>query len=237
MTGPPLIEMRGVVKTYQALRPLRIADLTIAHTDRLALSGLDASAAEMFVHLVTGASVPDEGSVKVAGRDTHEIATDTEWLTSLDRFGIVTHRAVLLDSMSVAANLALPITIAIDPMSPETRERVEKHAADVGLEPAVLDTPVGGLTTEQRLRLHLSRAAANGPEFMLLEHPTAHLENAAAATRAGSVLRALSDARGFGWLSIGEDEAFADAAGATRLEVTPATGVVARRKSGWRRWF
>ena len=62
----------------------------------------------MFVHLVTGASVPDEGAVKVAGRDTRDIATDTEWLTSLDRFGIVTHRAVLLDGMSVAANLALP---------------------------------------------------------------------------------------------------------------------------------
>jgi len=237
MTGAPLIELRGVVKAYQSLRPLRIAEMVITATDRLALSGLDAGAAEMFVHLVTGASVPDEGTVKVAGRDTREIATDTEWLTSLDRFGIVTHRAVLLDGMSVAANLALPITIAIDPMSPEIRERVQGDAADVGLESAVLDSPVGGLNTEQRLRLHLSRAAANKPEFLLLEHPTAQLENAAAATRAGSVLRALSAARGFGWLSIGEDEAFADAAGATRLSVTPATGFVVRKKSGWRRWI
>jgi ABC-type lipoprotein export system ATPase subunit len=237
MTGTPLIELRGVVKAYQALRPLRIAELVVSSTDRLALSGLDAGAAEMFVHLITGASVPDEGSVKVAGRDTREIATDTEWLTSLDRFGIVTHRAVLLDGMSVAANLALPITIAIDPLTAEIRQRVEKDAVDVGLEPALLDTPVGNLTTEQRLRLHLSRAAANGPEFMLLEHPTAQLEDAGAATRAGKVLRAISDARGFGWLSIGEDEAFAEAAGATRVSVTPATGVVAAVKSGWRRWF
>lgn len=237
MTAPPLIELRGVVKAYQALRPLRIAELVVSSMDRLALSGLDAGAAEMFVHLITGASVPDEGSVKVAGRDTREIATDTEWLTSLDRFGIVTHRAVLLDGMSVAANLALPITIAIDPLTAEIRQRVEKDAADVGLEPAVLDTPVGNLTTEQRLRLHLSRAAANRPEFMLLEHPAAQLEDAAAAARTGKVLRALSEARGFGWLSIGEDQAFAEAAGATRVAVTPATGVVAAVKSGWRRWF
>lgn len=237
MTATPLIELRGVVKAYQALRPLRIAELVVSSMDRLALSGLDAGAAEMFVHLITGASVPDEGSVKVAGRDTREIATDTEWLTSLDRFGIVTHRAVLLDGMSVAANLALPITIAIDPLTAEIRQRVERDAADVGLEPAVLDTPVGNLTTEQRLRLHLSRAAANRPEFMLLEHPAAQLEDAAAAARTGNVLRALSDARGFGWLSIGEDQAFAEAAGATRVAVTPATGVVAAVKSGWRRWF
>jgi simple sugar transport system ATP-binding protein len=237
MTGIPLIELRGVVKAYQALRPLRVADLAIAATDRLALSGLDAGAAEMFVHLVTGASVPDEGSVKVAGRDTREIATDTEWLTSLDRFGIVTHRAVLLDGMSVAANLALPITIAIDPLSADIRKRVEKDAAEVGLEPAVLDAPVGGLTAEQRLRLHLSRAAANGPEFLLLEHPTAQLEDAQAAARTGKVLRTISESRGFGWLSIGEDEAFAEAAGARRMSLAPATGVVAQVKSGWRRWF
>jgi ABC-type ATPase involved in cell division len=137
----------------------------------------------------------------------------------------------------VAANLALPITIAIDPLSEDIRRRVEKDAVEVGLEPAVFNAPVGNLTTEQRLRLHLSRAAANGPEFMLLEHPAAQLEDAASAARTGKVLRALSEARGFGWLAIGEDEAFAEGAGATRMSVTPATGVVAAVKSGWRRWF
>jgi ABC-type lipoprotein export system ATPase subunit len=129
--------------------------------------------------------VPDEGSVKVAGRDTRDIATDTEWLTSLDRFGIVTHRAVLLDGMSVAANLALPITIAIDPLSEEIRSRVEKDAVEVGPGTCGARQARRRLTTEQRLRLHLSRAAANGPEFMLLEHPAAQLEDAASAARAG----------------------------------------------------
>ena len=31
----------------------------------------------MFVYLVTGAALPDEGTVVVAGRDTREIATET----------------------------------------------------------------------------------------------------------------------------------------------------------------
>jgi hypothetical protein len=42
----------------------------------------------MFVHLVTGAALPDEGVVSIAGRDTRAISTDTEWLRSLDQFGI-----------------------------------------------------------------------------------------------------------------------------------------------------
>src|SRR5262245_11030940 len=107
--GPSLIEIAGVTKKYHGLRPLRLARLTSRQNDRLVLSGFDAAAAEVFVHLITGAAVPDEGTVRVGGRDTREISTDTEWLASLDRFGIVTDRSVLLEGLSAAANLALPL--------------------------------------------------------------------------------------------------------------------------------
>src|SRR5436853_5521753 len=100
MTTPaPALDMAGVVKRYQGLRPLRIRKLLVAPPDRLVLSGFDAAAAEVFVHLVTGATLPDEGDVRVDGRSTRDIATDTEWLASLDRFGIVTDRAVLIEGM------------------------------------------------------------------------------------------------------------------------------------------
>ena len=38
------------------------------------------------------------------------------------------HRAVLLEGMSVAANLALPFTLSIDPMAADVRARVAKKA-------------------------------------------------------------------------------------------------------------
>jgi ABC-type transporter Mla maintaining outer membrane lipid asymmetry ATPase subunit MlaF len=129
----PLIHIAGVVKSYPAPQPLRVTDLSVAASDRIVLSGLDEGAAEMFVHLVTGAAVPDEGAVIVSGRDTRDIRTDTEWLTSLDQFGIVTRRAVLLDTLSVAANLALPITLSIDPMSADVRKESRGRRARRGL--------------------------------------------------------------------------------------------------------
>src|SRR6476646_10819570 len=101
MTDAPLLEIADLVKQYQSLRPLRISRLRLERGDRLVLAGFDAGAAEAFVLLVTGASVPDSGDIHVAGRNTREIATDTEWLLSLDRFGIVTARAVLIESLSV----------------------------------------------------------------------------------------------------------------------------------------
>ena len=236
---PPLVEIRGLLKSYlsQSLRPLRIQEFEVSANDRLSLRGFDAGAAEMFVHLVTGAALPDEGTVRIAGTDTREIATDTEWLKSLDRFGIVTHRAVLIDQISLASNLALPLTVSIDPMPADVRARVERLARDAGFDADALDRPVGGLSAEHRLRLHLARAVANGPEMLMLEHPTAELGDRDASARIGETLGKLSDIYKFGWIALTEDAAFAEAARGTVLELNPLTGKLAPPKTGWRNWF
>ena len=236
MTTPPIVEIQGVIKAYPALRPLRLKELSVSASDRLVLRGFDADAAEMFVHLVTGAALPDEGSIRVAGRDTREIATDTEWLTSLDQFGIVTHRAVLIDKLPVAANLALPMTLSIDPMPIEVRAEVAGLANDVGLDGTWLDRPVGELDEVGRLQLHLARAIANRPAMVMLEHPTSKLAGRDASRTFGHALRRVSDARGFGWIALSVDEAFAEASGGRVLELDAASGRLAAPKSGWWWW-
>jgi predicted ABC-type transport system involved in lysophospholipase L1 biosynthesis ATPase subunit len=220
----PLIELTGVSKNYAGLRPLRIARLLVRSGDRLALTGFDAGAAEAFVHLVTGAALPDEGDVRIAGKDTRAIATDTEWLASLDRFGIVTDRAVLIEKLPIAANLAIPLTLAIDPMTAETRRQVETLAADVGLDAARLDEPASSLSAAERARLHLARALATNPALVILEHPTGRIEDRAESRALGLILRDCSARRGFGWIALTADETFASASGGAHLELVPATG-------------
>jgi predicted ABC-type transport system involved in lysophospholipase L1 biosynthesis ATPase subunit len=226
MTETPqgVVELSGVHKHYGVPQPLHIRRLVVQERDRLALIGFDAGAAESFVHLVTGASLPDEGDVRVAGRDTRAIATDTEWLASLDRFGLVTERAVLIDKISIAANLALPLTLAIEPMAPETRREVEGLAADAGLPSARLDEPTSTLNGLERIRVHLARAMANKPSMLILEHPTARLEHPDQSRALGETLCAAADARGFGWIALTADEAFARASGARLLKLQAATG-------------
>jgi putative ABC transport system ATP-binding protein len=236
-THVPLIRLDSVVKAYQGIRPLRIAGFSVHRHDRLVLSGLDEMAAEMFVYLVTGAALPDQGTVQVGGRDTREVATDTEWLASLDRFGIVTRRAVLLESMSVAANLALPLTLAIDPLPAEILARVTRDAADVGLSSDRLGMAATTLSEDARLRVHLARAAAIAPELVMLEHPTAGLDQAASSAGFGDALRTLSASRGFGWIAISEDQAFAAASGGTVLRLDAATGEIKPAAGSWRTWF
>ena len=179
--------------------------------------------------------MPDAGEVRVAGRSTREIATDTEWLVSLDRFGIVTARAVLIGALPIAANLALPMTLSIEPMADEIRDRVERLADEVGLPGARLDAAASTLSAEERVRVHLARALAADPLVLLLEHPTAGVE-VAAAEAIGETLRRVSDARGLGWIALTEDDRFVRATGATRLRLRPATGELVR-EGFWKRMF
>ena len=204
----PLVEISGLCKDHGGLSPVRLRALAVQPDDRVVLLGPDSAAAETLLHLITGAAVPDEGTVRVGGRDTREITTDTEWLHSLDRFGIVTHRAVLIEKLSVASNLALPITLAIEPMTDETRRQVEALADAVGLARPRLDVPASDLTMAERARLHLARALALTPELLLLEHPTDGIDDANARMAFGEALRAVSQARNVGWIALSRHRGF-----------------------------
>ena len=231
----PIIQIAGLRKQFGGLRPLRINALSVAAGDRIMLHGLDAEAAEMLMLLITGASLPDEGTVAIAGRDTRDIQTDTEWLASLDVFGMVTTRAALMDSVALEANMALPFTLSIDPMPPEVRQAVESLAAEVELPVDLLPAPVHKLGEAERARVHLARALALNPQVLLLEHPTAKLSPEEAASF-GRLLPAIGARRNLGWLAVSEDDAFAVEAGGRRYRLAPGSGELNAVKRGWRLW-
>ncbi|MCA1561852.1 MAG: ATP-binding cassette domain-containing protein [Acidobacteria bacterium] len=231
----PLVEVAGVVKNYHALRPLRVAALTVHERDRVALIGFDAAAAELLVNLLTGASLPDAGDIRVFGQRTADIATGDEWLASLDRFGIVSDRGVLLEGATVRQNLAMPFTLEIDPVPADIAARVARLAEECGITTgsdgaAILDRAAAQTESEIRTRMHLARAIALDPRLLILEHPTAHMPRSAHAAFAADFVR-VADARGLTAVIITADEAFARHVAPTRLTLNAATGAL--KKSRW----
>ena len=235
MTSPQrsILEIRGLVKDYRGLRPLRIVTLAIAPGERVALSGLDAASAEVLVNLVTGASLPDQGEVLVDGVSTAAIATGDAWLAWLDRFGIVSERAVLLEGSTLLQNLALPFTIDIDAILPDVKRRIESLAGDVGLAPERLQVRVGDLTPADRLRGQVARALALDPQIVVLEHPTASLPREAVAGVARDAARAL-DKHETASLAITEDSDFASTFATRWLKLNGGTGELVPAKSQWK---
>lgn len=231
----PVLDIQDVVKDYRGLRPLRIRSLTVRRGDRVAISGLDAAAAEVFVNLVNGAILPDEGEVRVLGVPTTAIADETAWLASLDRFGIVSPRAVLLDVATLAQNLALPFTLEIDPMPADVAARVGRLAEEVGLDPGRLDTRAGEAAPAERLCVHLAKAVATDPQVLLLEHPTVPLPREEGPAFAHLVKR-VAEARGLTVVAVTEDETFAGVVATAHYRLQRGSGALVSAR-GWRRWF
>ena len=225
MTPAAVLQIRQVRKQYHGLRPLRMIELTVDAGERVALSGIDAGAAEVLVNLVTGASVPDEGEVVVFGQSTASITDGDTWLASLDRFGIVTPRAVLLGAATLQQNLAMPLTLDIEPVKPEVAARVAALAQDVGIDPQWLERPMAALDPEIQARAHLARAIALDPALLILEHPTAGLAPGQGKAF-GEIVARVSAARSLTTLIVSQDADFSSAAATRRLALDPASGEV-----------
>lgn len=227
------IALDRVVKDYRGLRPLRVASLSVRRGERVALGGVDAVAAEALVNLLTGASLPDEGTVTVQGTPTASIADGDAWLASLDRFGIVSERAVMLDGSTLLQNLALPLSLDIDAIPPEVKRRVETLAADAGLPLDRLGIRAGDATKDERVRAQAARALALGPAILLLEHPSATLPRERVDAFARN-LAALIERRGITALAMTEDPAFAKPFATRWVTLTPASGEVVPVRSRWK---
>jgi len=221
--SPPIVELQGISKSYGALRPLRIERLEVAPGEQVAIVGPDQPAAEVLIGLITGASLPDAGEVRAFGQLTADITNGDEWLASLDRFGIVTDRAALLEALTVLQNLAVPFSLDIEPPPEPVRARAAALGAELRLGSAIHARRAGDLDGSGRLRLRVARALALDPALLLLEHPSASVLPRD-VTAVGRDIRTALVRRGAASLTVTADRAFATAIAGRVLVLDPASG-------------
>jgi ABC-type transporter Mla maintaining outer membrane lipid asymmetry ATPase subunit MlaF len=231
---PDALVLTDVEKQYGGLRPLRVRDLRVPAGRATMLIGFDRPAAEVFVNLITGASLPDKGEVASLGRATSAIADSDEWLAFVERFGIVSDRVVLLEAMTVAQNLAISFDLDLEPVPPDIMVRVAELAAEVGISAETLESRVADASPLLRAQIHLARALALDPAILLLEHPTANLSPGEAKALATIVSR-ISARRGLTTIGLLMVVMFAKGTGGRLLLWEPATGAV-KERSALRFW-
>jgi ABC-type transporter Mla maintaining outer membrane lipid asymmetry ATPase subunit MlaF len=229
----PILELTAVVKSYGGLRPLRIERFALTPGEDVAIVGMDATMAEVFVNLITGLSLPDQGVVRAFDRPTAEIQDGEAWLAGADRFGLVSERAVLLEALSIVQNLAMAFSLEIEPPRPEVELQASALADEAGIAESDRSRRVGELTPLARAQVRLARALAFDPEILIVEHPSSGIPRSDIGHLAHQI-RHTAAARGVAVLTLTADSDFATKVASRVLTLEQATG---RLRPAGRRWF
>ncbi len=227
----PVLEIDSVIKPFGGLRPLRLQQLVVQPGERVGLAGVDQTMAEVFVNLVTGATLPEHGEIRLSGRATSDIADSADWLATVDRFGIVSERVVLLDQFTLAQNIAMSLTLDLEPLSANVRDEVDRFGGDVGLTSDDLNQKAGDVGAAQRLRTRLARAIVTGPSTLLVEHPAVNLTPQEMTSVSGDVAR-VSKARGLAVIVLSATPDLGRAFVERMLILNAATGALTEERRG-----
>jgi ABC-2 type transport system ATP-binding protein len=165
--APPAIELRGLTKRYGPLTAVDGLDLTIAAGETFALLGPNGAGKTTTIECCEGYRTPDEGTVRVLGRDPRR---DARWLRP--RVGLMLQEGGVYPMARPQEVLRLFAAFHADPLEPD------ELLARVGLEDT-RRTRVRDLSGGQRQRLSLALAVVGRPDVLFLDEPTAGLDPAA----------------------------------------------------------
>jgi heme exporter protein A len=183
--GPPLLEARGLVRTFGGLTAVDRVSLSLEAGESLTLFGPNGAGKTTLLRMLGGGLQPTEGTVWLGGQAI--TGRTTAWR---HRLGVLSHRSYLYGHLTCAENLRFFGTLyGLDDLARRIPERLER----VGLL-ARADDPMRTLSRGMRQRLALARTLLHDPEVVLLDEPYTGLDAHAADILRG-VLSALRDGR------------------------------------------
>lgn len=179
----PIVEMRGIKKSFGAVQALRGVDLVLHQNEVLGLVGDNAAGKSTLMKVLSGAYMPDEGEILIEGKKAH-IGDPM----NARRLGIemVYQDFALANNLDVAANVFLgreAISSRLGPigvmnrrfMEVETQRLLDRLKIDISSVRLRVETLSGG----QRQSVAISRATAFNAKVTIMDEPTAALSVAA----------------------------------------------------------
>ncbi|MCK6604232.1 MAG: ABC transporter ATP-binding protein [Ignavibacteriaceae bacterium] len=170
-----MIEISGVHKKFGSKQVLRGVDLEINEGETLAIIGRSGCGKSVLFKHIVGLLLPDEGTVKVEGKDIAKISRK-ELYELRKNFGFLFQGAALFDSMTVEENIALPIIESGQKVDREVLdEMIREKLAMVGLKDIQKQKP-SELSGGMKKRVGLARALITNPGYILYDEPTTGLD-------------------------------------------------------------
>jgi polar amino acid transport system ATP-binding protein len=173
MTGTPVVEIRGVTKSFGELEVLHGIDLEVNEHQAVAVIGASGSGKSTLLRCVDLLEDIDDGDIFLDG----EVITDpsVDPIAVRRRLGLIFQAYNLFPHLDVLSNVTLGITRAQGVGRAEAEETAAALLERFGLGGRERDNP-DRLSGGQQQRVAIARAFAARPRAMLLDEVTSALD-------------------------------------------------------------
>lgn len=182
-SATPMVEARGVHKSYGGVEVLKGVNLTVARGEVTCLIGPSGSGKSTLLRCVNHLEKHDAGELRVDGElvgyrrgegKLYEL-TDRQICAERSQIGMVFQRFNLFPHLTVLENVTIgPVKVKSAPLE-AARTKARELLTRVGLESKERNFP-SQLSGGQQQRVAIARALAMEPKLMLFDEPTSALD-------------------------------------------------------------
>ena len=183
MSAEIVVSLRDVMRDYRVgpeiVHAVRGVSLDVGEGELVAIVGPSGCGKSTLLHLIGVVDQPTSGTVTVRERRVDAMGDADATRFRLRNIGFVFQRFYLMQALSAAENVELPMGEA-GVKRAERRARARELLSYVGLEGRANHRP-SQLSGGEQQRVAVARALANRPALLLADEPTGELDAATGA--------------------------------------------------------
>lgn len=175
-----LLEIKNITKYYgsgdNVSKALNGVSFAMEQGEFTAVMGASGSGKSTLLNVIATIDRPSSGSILLEGRDIAEMREQELAAFRRDRLGFIFQEYNLLDTLTVAENIVLPLNLQKRPLQ-VTQDRLQRVAASLEITDQLSKFP-RQLSGGQRQRAACARALITHPALILADEPTGALDSA-----------------------------------------------------------
>ena len=157
---------------------LKNINFSIEDGEFVGIMGPSGSGKTTLLNLISTIDKPTSGKIILADKEPHKLKGDELALFRRRELGFVFQDYNLLETLTIAENIVLPLTLENVPVK-EQDEKLKKVSKILGIE-HLLDKRTFEVSGGQAQRAAIARALINNPSIVLADEPTGNLDSKAA---------------------------------------------------------